>query len=275
MSNHLRFRVGFCTTSAFLVSLVVARGVQARPALLSHAYHIATHPDFTPLVVSVILLCSGLTMLPGLVRRRRTVFSGGHTRGIPDATPDPLLRDFSWTDWQARARKSLALPSDPQIPRSTVIAGVEAFRTHLSIERCRAQRSGHPIVLMLLQVRNAGLAGHHTIHRVLSVVGCGTRESDLLGWFHQGQTIGVIFTEIDSCHSGSVAEILRSKIRMSLRERLGSEIAATVEICVTVYAGVPVVAGKTTGPTGEVDISLLEIPLPAAIRELEPAATIT
>ena len=82
------------------------------------------------------------------------------------------------------------------------------------------------------------------LQRALPCIASCTRGTDLLGWCDEGQALGVIFTEIKDGRTQAAVEILRAKVKKSLRENLGADAAQ-----VSVHAmSFPTQAGSGTLP---------------------------
>jgi lipopolysaccharide/colanic/teichoic acid biosynthesis glycosyltransferase len=98
----------------------------------------------------------------------------------------------------------------------------DSFLRMLALERKRTERSHRRFVLMLLESGSLlkGGTSKEIFGRVLDALFRSTRETDLKGWYKSGHTIGVIFTEIGSAESGSVANALLSKVLTALGRTL-------------------------------------------------------
>lgn len=119
----------------------------------------------------------------------------------------------------------------------TDILGEDTFQAMLTLERRRAERSRKPFVLMLLHgdpARKNGDGGG-SAERFASIVVAATRETDLVGWYENGTTLGVIFTEISPEGTRDIAEVLESKMAKALRENLEHALASRVAITVHVF----------------------------------------
>jgi len=99
----------------------------------------------------------------------------------------------------------------------------ESFRSMLTLERRRAERSRKPFVLMLLDASAfiEEKAADRFMTRVRSVLLKSTRETDLIGWYQKGVVLGVIFTEISAEVEKPITEILHSKVLGALHGELG------------------------------------------------------
>lgn len=99
----------------------------------------------------------------------------------------------------------------------------ESFRSMLTLERRRAERSRKPFVLMLLDASAfmEEKAADRFMTRVSSVLLKSTRETDLIGWYEKGVVLGVIFTEVSAEVEKPITEILHSKVLGALHGELG------------------------------------------------------
>jgi lipopolysaccharide/colanic/teichoic acid biosynthesis glycosyltransferase len=113
----------------------------------------------------------------------------------------------------------------------------EALNAMLTLERRRAQRSRKPFVLMLLDSRAVHKNGNRVpfLERLTSVVSDTTRETDLIGWYEENAILGVIFTEINSEDKIPAAEVLRTKVVTTLRDRFGHKLASNIIVTVHLF----------------------------------------
>jgi lipopolysaccharide/colanic/teichoic acid biosynthesis glycosyltransferase len=112
------------------------------------------------------------------------------------------------------------------------VSGEEVFHAILTLERRRAERSRNPLILMLLDAHQENGTARKILCKAIEVVASTTRETDVVGWYRDSEILGVIFTEVGKEYSGLAGEILRAKIRTSLRERLGDETAGKIAISI-------------------------------------------
>jgi exopolysaccharide biosynthesis polyprenyl glycosylphosphotransferase len=95
------------------------------------------------------------------------------------------------------------------------------FLRMLDLERKRMERSQRRFVLMLLDPgRLVADGGGNAIERVISALARSTRETDLKGWYRDGQTMGVIFTEIGDADEKFIVKRLSAKVTEALYETL-------------------------------------------------------
>ena len=108
----------------------------------------------------------------------------------------------------------------------------ESFHSMLMLERRRAERSRKPFVLMLVDASAAveDKSADRLMSRVCSALLKSTRETDLIGWYHEGVVLGVIFTEVSSECSSPITEILQTKVRGALQEQVGGQSVSSLVI---------------------------------------------
>jgi len=120
------------------------------------------------------------------------------------------------------------------VARSSRMFGEDAFNSMLAIERRRVARSGQQFVLMLLSPQGQKDSSARTLHRSFSVIAARIRGSDLIGWFDEGEILGVIFTHVppEPC---AVAEILCARVKSALQAALGNATAKTITVSVQMF----------------------------------------
>src|ERR1700761_5452607 len=72
----------------------------------------------------------------------------------------------------------------------------DAFKRMIAIERKRTERSREPFLLMLLESGTVpnGAGADKTLAGILVAMQSSTRETDVVGWYKDGSTVGVLFT---------------------------------------------------------------------------------
>jgi lipopolysaccharide/colanic/teichoic acid biosynthesis glycosyltransferase len=111
----------------------------------------------------------------------------------------------------------------------------EVFQSVLILERRRAERSRRPFVLMLVHSKSQTHPDGSTLQRALSVLVSSTRESDLVGWYRESVTLGIIFTEMNKGEKATIARQLMQKVESALLEALGSDRVSKLAISVHVF----------------------------------------
>ena len=115
------------------------------------------------------------------------------------------------------------------------VSSEEAFHVILKLERRRAERSGKPFILMLLDAHQENGTARAILRQTLAVLTSSTRETDPMGWYRDGAILGVIFTEVGNDEIGLIAETLRAKIRSNLQQQLGSETTEKIAVSLHVF----------------------------------------
>lgn len=74
----------------------------------------------------------------------------------------------------------------------------EAFRQMISVERKRTERSRKPFLLLLLEAGGYRSSENNgkILANILSAMLASTREIDIVGWYENEDTVGVMFTEL-------------------------------------------------------------------------------
>ncbi|MFP4164667.1 MAG: sugar transferase, partial [Chitinispirillaceae bacterium] len=139
-------------------------------------------------------------------------------------------KDNQVSDETIRARSEIST-----LPNQKLISQ-EAFRTLLSVERSRSERSGNPFMVMIVDLRE--LLAHKgkklfrkensklKIQQAIDSICKGTRVIDIKGWYAAGEAIGIIFTEISKDSRFLIVE----KVRKSFLSTLSLELISKVGI---------------------------------------------
>ena len=101
-------------------------------------------------------------------------------------------------------------------------------------ERKRADRSNRPLVLVLLALEAASQAESAPIWRsVVDALAAARRETDVMGWFEHGATVGLILPEVPE--SDAFPHELNERVRRELSRRLDAQTAGRVSIWLHVH----------------------------------------
>jgi lipopolysaccharide/colanic/teichoic acid biosynthesis glycosyltransferase len=103
--------------------------------------------------------------------------------------------------------------------------GEEAFRRMLIIERKRTERSGNPFLLMLLEGGNhqGSEKNGKALGSALSALLLSTRETDVIGWYKDGTTVGAVFTGLVVDDKNSTLSTILTRVSTTLRDMLTLE----------------------------------------------------
>jgi exopolysaccharide biosynthesis polyprenyl glycosylphosphotransferase len=123
------------------------------------------------------------------------------------------------------------------IVRREEVLSEDTFQSLLMLERRRAERSSKRFVLMLLDARS--LPASDSVGRfmtgVISVLCRSTRETDLVGWYKEGQVLAVLFTEINCEGETSITELLQSKVLAALLKELDKNLLSQLQTSIHLF----------------------------------------
>jgi lipopolysaccharide/colanic/teichoic acid biosynthesis glycosyltransferase len=92
----------------------------------------------------------------------------------------------------------------------------------IAVERKRTERSGEPFLLMLLEAGNPQSLekNEKALNNILSVLPLSIRDTDIIGWYKDRTTVGVIFTGLARKDQSSILSVILSKVSTTLRDQL-------------------------------------------------------
>lgn len=113
------------------------------------------------------------------------------------------------------------------------------FLKVLHLEQMRAERSGRRFALMLIESKDllAPVSGNPVLVKLRSALHGATRATDVTGWYEEGSTLGVIFTEIGATDVESVMKALRMKVTKVFTDSLTIEQFNQIHISFHVFPG--------------------------------------
>ena len=106
----------------------------------------------------------------------------------------------------------------------------------LSIERRRTERSKNPFLLLLLDISGliATAREKEILEKIKFALSYSLRETDIMGWFDDNKTIGIICPEISLTNSNSIEGII-SKIHRRFCEKLNPELVKKINVSFHIY----------------------------------------
>jgi lipopolysaccharide/colanic/teichoic acid biosynthesis glycosyltransferase len=118
-----------------------------------------------------------------------------------------------------------SLPSKSVSVGEREILHEEAFSRLISVERKRTERSGKPFLLMLLETGgyHASEKNGNILANVLSALLTSTRETDVIGWYKNHSTAGVMFTELEIDDKNSILSTMLTRVSNMLKDTLTFE----------------------------------------------------
>ena len=109
------------------------------------------------------------------------------------------------------------------------------FRSSVSMEWRRAERSRKPFVLMLIDANLENGTAEVILRQAVDIVVASKRETDLVGWYKQGAILGVIFAEVTLEGELPTTETLRTKMEAAFVKHLGRDRSAKIAISVHIF----------------------------------------
>jgi lipopolysaccharide/colanic/teichoic acid biosynthesis glycosyltransferase len=108
----------------------------------------------------------------------------------------------------------------------------ETFKRMIAVERKRTERSREPFLLMLLEAGNyqGSEKNGKILDDMLSVLLLSIRETDVIGWYKDRATVGVMFTGLGRNDKNSILSVILSKVSTTLRAQLPSDHLSQVRI---------------------------------------------
>ncbi|HEY6377494.1 MAG TPA: sugar transferase [Edaphobacter sp.] len=99
------------------------------------------------------------------------------------------------------------------------------FKRMIAVERKRTERSGEPFLLMLLQTGNhqSQEKNEKALDIILSFLPSSIRETDVIGWYKDRTTVGVMFTGLACNDKSSILSVILAKVSATLRDQLTSD----------------------------------------------------
>ena len=130
-----------------------------------------------------------------------------------------------------RAEPRPRTAGEERVERPHVI-GEDVFRTVLVRERLRSDRSGQPLLVLLLEIDGSRAAG--TWNAAIDALAAASRDTDVLGWFEQSTVMGLIVPEVGASAVQISGQLARG-VRRELIARLDPGSAARVSFRIHVH----------------------------------------
>jgi exopolysaccharide biosynthesis polyprenyl glycosylphosphotransferase len=102
----------------------------------------------------------------------------------------------------------------------------------ICLERKRAERSGKPFLLMLLDTGKflPGEKNGKVLEGILSALALSTRDTDITGWYEHNAVVGIMFTEIAVDLKKSILATMLLRVSSALRDCLTLEQFSQISI---------------------------------------------
>jgi len=123
-------------------------------------------------------------------------------------------------------RSKAANPLVEWLPAGTrEVLNEETFKRMIAVERKRTERSREPFLLMLLEDGNPQHSAKRgtALANMLSVLPRSIRETDIIGWYKDGTTVGLMFTGLAFNDKISLLNAILNKVSIALRDQLPAD----------------------------------------------------
>ena len=120
-----------------------------------------------------------------------------------------------------------------QQPHTSRLVSQEYFLQNLRLEQRRTERSGRPFLLLLISGTELNDTSSNNNHLMTSI-SASIRETDILGWYEQPKTLGIIMTEFSEI-TNQIVEAIVTKISTILQNCLGPDAYCRVTLFIRVF----------------------------------------
>jgi lipopolysaccharide/colanic/teichoic acid biosynthesis glycosyltransferase len=136
-----------------------------------------------------------------------------------------------------KASSLVGSPFDSRTAFRREALGEQAFLKMIAIERKRTERSKEPFLLMLME--NGGPQGYKAaeriLDRILATLLPTSRETDVLGWYKDGEVAGVMFTGLTGDDRSAILETILRRVSSLLCDKLPFEDTEQIRISFHFY----------------------------------------
>jgi lipopolysaccharide/colanic/teichoic acid biosynthesis glycosyltransferase len=114
----------------------------------------------------------------------------------------------------------------------------EPFRHIVTRERRRAERSGVPLVLLVVRLPHGRRAAGPALRRAaMAAVSAAKRETDIAGWLERARVLGVVLTQIREADVAAACDAVQTRVRRELEARIDADTLRTLAIHLDVSPG--------------------------------------
>jgi hypothetical protein len=111
----------------------------------------------------------------------------------------------------------------------------EAFRYFLNIESKRAERSGRPLMVLLIDENVPQASGHvpmaaSTADQLFAALIEGLRETDFVGWYQEHRVVGAVLMQRPDGAGADSSVHVRERIARILYARMSAELADRFQV---------------------------------------------
>jgi lipopolysaccharide/colanic/teichoic acid biosynthesis glycosyltransferase len=123
-----------------------------------------------------------------------------------------------------RVNRALAANGSPIESAEAVreMLNERSFKNMIAIERKRTERSREPFLMMLVEagISEGSDVNTDALEAIAGALLSRSRETDLVGWYSERLTVGVIFTGLESSDKNAIVSTILTRVKMVLRDDL-------------------------------------------------------
>lgn len=114
---------------------------------------------------------------------------------------------------------------EPLTPGEREVFSEGSFKRMIALERKRSERSQEPFLLMLVDVSENpdSPMSHKVLDRMISVLMNASRDTDIVGWYRERATLGVVFTELLTTDRNLIRNTILARVSALVREELDGQ----------------------------------------------------
>ena len=132
---------------------------------------------------------------------------------------------------EKRLTAAVSTKESPPLAKGDILSE-DHFNRMIALERKRAERSGKPFLLMLLDTGKLLPTEKNgkVLQDVLSALALSTRDTDVTGWYQHNAVVGIMFTEIAVDLKKSILATMLLRVSGALRDCLTLEQFSQISI---------------------------------------------
>ncbi len=122
--------------------------------------------------------------------------------------------------------ESTSIPVNPLFDTVSIgereVLDEKGFKRVIAVERKRSERSKEPFLLMLVEVDGQHGSGEHKriLEKMVSALLASSRDTDVIGWYSEGSTLGVIFTALMVADKDQIRSTILNRTSSMLHDEL-------------------------------------------------------
>jgi hypothetical protein len=110
----------------------------------------------------------------------------------------------------------------------------DAFRYFLDMERRRAEVSGRPLLLLLVDFKKQDQADRpipsDTADQIFVALAACLRDTDFVGWYHSGRVIGAVLTQDTERPDSGEVDMVARRVTEALNVSLSASVSVRLQV---------------------------------------------